>query len=318
MVRIAIAGGSGSIASEIVDILAATGKHEILILSRKDTSPTENLPSVTWVKAEYSDPKQLAETLKNVHTVLSFIPAHTDLDASVQKALIDAAITAGVKRFAPSEWGSSNFEEMPWYTSKGIIREYLAEINKEKKVLEYSLFQPGALVDYIVPPGSSTTKPLLAMPFRLDFLNRRAIVLEGQDSLFSLTTINDLANIVARAIEFEGEWPVNGGVNGATLPTSRILEIGAEVRGGTPFDITSLKEEDVRAGNILSSWIPMMEAPGVPAEQNEHFSKMVLIGTLLSGVHESWVVSNEWNKLLPDYEFMDVEEFLARHWLWKP
>ncbi|RFU23862.1 hypothetical protein B7463_g12474, partial [Scytalidium lignicola] len=317
MVRIAVAGGSGSIASEIISVLAATGKHKILILSRKDTPLTENLPGVTCIKTDYDDQRQLATILNNVHTVLSFVPAHTDPEAVVQKALIDAAIVAGVKRFAPSEWGTSNFEEMPWYASKAKVRAYLAEINREKKVLEYSLFQPGGISDCLVPTGTST-KALSLMPFRIDFLNRRAIVLQGQDSSFTLTTIKDLANVVSRAVEFEGEWPVVGGVNGTTLPTSRILETGAKVRGGAPFDITTLKEEDVRAGNILSSWIPKIEVPGVPPEQNEYFSKMVFIGSLLSGIHESWVVSNEWNQLLPDYKFMDVEDFLAKHWSGQP
>jgi hypothetical protein len=43
--------------------------------------------------------------LDGVHTVLSFIVVHLDENAAAQKALIDAAIQAGVKRFAPSEWG---------------------------------------------------------------------------------------------------------------------------------------------------------------------------------------------------------------------
>lgn len=34
MVKIALAGGSGDVASEIIDFLLATKKHEIVILSR--------------------------------------------------------------------------------------------------------------------------------------------------------------------------------------------------------------------------------------------------------------------------------------------
>jgi hypothetical protein len=36
--------------------------------------------------------------------VLSFIVVHLDTNCASQKALIDAAIEAGVKRIAPSEW----------------------------------------------------------------------------------------------------------------------------------------------------------------------------------------------------------------------
>jgi hypothetical protein len=79
-----------------------------------------------------------------------------------------------------------------------------------------------------------------------------------------------------------------------------------------------LKEEDVRAGNILSSWVPKMEFSDLAPEQVDYFSKMVLSGWLLSGLHESWAVSDEWNRLLPDYKFTDAEEFLSKHWAGKP
>ena len=111
---------------------------------------------MTWVKTNYEDPKQLNEIMRGVHTVLSFITAHMDPGSVAQKGLIDAAVRAGVKRFAPSEWamyvvtaydchdilqrlltrvGScrSKFDHMPWNEGKGVIREYLKELNKEKK-----------------------------------------------------------------------------------------------------------------------------------------------------------------------------------------
>lgn len=104
-------------------MLAAAERHEILLLSRKvrvlptcslaesltcagfQDAPAEKLaPGVTWVKTNYEDPKQLDEIMRGVHTVLSFITAHMDPGSVAQKGLIDAAVRAGVKRFAPSEW----------------------------------------------------------------------------------------------------------------------------------------------------------------------------------------------------------------------
>jgi NmrA-like family len=41
-----------------------------------------------------------------VHTVLSFIATQDDPKGTIQRNLIDAAIQAKVKRFAPSEWAS--------------------------------------------------------------------------------------------------------------------------------------------------------------------------------------------------------------------
>lgn len=54
-------------------------------------------------QVDYANKEELVEALKGVHTVLSFVSR--DPDNATQKALIDACVTAGVKRFAPSEWG---------------------------------------------------------------------------------------------------------------------------------------------------------------------------------------------------------------------
>lgn len=65
----------------------------------------------------------------------------------------------------------------------------------------------------------------------IDFQNRRAIVVDGHDSIMTFTTVQDLAAVVARAVEYEGEWPVNGGICGNKVTVSQILEIGEKVRG---------------------------------------------------------------------------------------
>lgn len=54
---------------------------------------------------DYQDTGDLVNVLHGVHTVLSFIQLLSDPDQKAQRNLIDAAIKAGVKRFAPSEYG---------------------------------------------------------------------------------------------------------------------------------------------------------------------------------------------------------------------
>lgn len=53
----------------------------------------------------YNDKRDLVETLRGIHTLLSFIQLLSDPEHKSQKSLIDAAISAGVKRFTPSEYG---------------------------------------------------------------------------------------------------------------------------------------------------------------------------------------------------------------------
>jgi len=47
----------------------------------------------------------------------------------------------------------------------------------------------------------------------------------------TLTTMHDLTSVIARAVEYNGEWPVIDGIYGTTLLTTKLLEIGAKVRG---------------------------------------------------------------------------------------
>jgi hypothetical protein len=53
----------------------------------------------------YDDKSGLDKALQGIHTVLSFTQLLSDPENKSQENLIDAAIVAGVKRFAPSEWG---------------------------------------------------------------------------------------------------------------------------------------------------------------------------------------------------------------------
>jgi len=60
---------------------------------------------ITSRTVDYNNKSSLAEALRGIHTVLSFIQLLADPENTAQKNLIDASVAAGVKRFAPSEWG---------------------------------------------------------------------------------------------------------------------------------------------------------------------------------------------------------------------
>jgi hypothetical protein len=66
----------------------------------------KNTTGITWAKADYKDVKSLSRELQGVHTLLCFITPQSDPGNTSQKNLIDAAIKAKVKRYAPSEWAS--------------------------------------------------------------------------------------------------------------------------------------------------------------------------------------------------------------------
>ncbi|KAL4882950.1 hypothetical protein BJY04DRAFT_185473 [Aspergillus karnatakaensis] len=318
MVKIALAGGSGNVASEIIDALVATGKHEIVILTRKDVDSKKGPDGITWVKANYEETNQLTQALQGVHTVLSFVTEQESQTSPIQRRLIDAAVQAGVKRFAPSEWASSKTAHLPWYAYKADIRGYLAELNKDKKVLEYTLFQPGLFTNYLAKPYQ-TTKHITLIQGTIDFENCRAIILEGgENGYITLTTVHDFATVVAKAVEYEGEWPVASGIRGTRITIGDVIKLGERVRGGKPFNVEKVKAEDFESGNWKTSWIPWVDHPSIPKDQIEVFSRFGTAGMAMGFAKGSFDASDEWNQLLPDYKFTQAQDFLEEVWKGKP
>ncbi|KAF2476002.1 NAD(P)-binding protein [Lindgomyces ingoldianus] len=326
MVKIVVAGGSGGgvpcqLAREVVDALVATRKHEITILTRNKASAGYITPGVTWRTVNYDDKIDLIGALQGVHTVLSFVNLlMADPENNPQKNLIDSCIATGVKRFAPSEYGSCGKDDLPFWAGKNEIKEYLEKVNENGKVLEYTLFQPGLFLDYLATP-CRTAKYVTPLDTFINFQNRHAIVVDGhEDAIMTLTTVQDIAMVVTRAVECDSEWPKIGGIRGNRVTVSQILEIGAKVRG-RPFTIDKVKLEDLQAGNLKTSWSLGQRHPSFTvdkADQLPAMLKTVLIGILLSSVKGAWDVSDAFNQLLPDYEFTKIEDFLANVWEGKP
>ncbi|CAJ2513767.1 Uu.00g018860.m01.CDS01 [Anthostomella pinea] len=313
MVKIALAGASSELAKEILDKLVATQKHEIIAL---DLKKFPSSPGVEWVQTTYEDKAELSQLLKGVDTVICFF-----WDAETSKRLIDAAVDAGVRRYVPSEFGTGVETEacldvLSWYAPKIEVGHYLENLNKEKKVIEYTKFQYGGYTNYLGYPHQ-TSKYITTFPVQFNFEKMHALLVEGSlDDQITFTTVDDVVNVIAGALEYEGEWPVVGGIRGSNVTVKQILEMGGRIRG-KPFEIEWLKKEDLEAGELKTDNYARLPFASVPKDALEPFSTLVHRGYLLSVGRGAWTVSDEWNKLLPDYEFTQVEDFLKTVWAGK-
>ncbi|PSK42245.1 hypothetical protein B9Z65_4159 [Elsinoe australis] len=326
MVHVAIAGGSGpEVAREVIDALLATNNHELTVLSRG--------PEV------HDYPQGQLE----VHTLPSFIQPLSDPNQTAQKNLIDAAITAGVKRFAPSEYGSKETANMPWWSGKASTRSYLACINAESTVMEYTLFQPGLFLNYLAHPYR-TSRHLTPLQTVFDFEHRRAIVVKDHpNAIMTFTSVTDLAAIIALAINCPAKWPPTSGISGNRLTVAQILAIGERVRGQPvpsfpsffsalstfanpsfacrPFTVGEVHLEDLERGELKTSWGLQVVHRAVAGEEEAAVKAMleqVAVGTLLGCVKGAWESGEEMNRLFPEYEFEDAEEFLRGVFEGKP
>lgn len=60
----------------------------------------------------------------------------------------------------------------------------------------------------------------------------RVVSIRGyEDDPLVLTSVTDIAGIVRRAVEYEGEWPEYGGISGNRLSARQIKELTEKIRG---------------------------------------------------------------------------------------
>ena len=60
--------------------------------------------------------------------------------------------------------------------------------------------------------------------------------------------------------------------------------------------------------------MPVLDHPSIPKDKSEEVIPPMLAGLSLSMHDGAWKVGNAWNKLLPEFLFTGIEEFLREQW----
>lgn len=81
-----------------------------------------------------------------------------------------------------------------------------------------------------------------------------------------------------------------------------------------PFSVSKVSYADCKAGKGELPWVPLITHHGVPDEGRYEISKRITLGYMTSVVDGGWCVSDEWNKLLPDFKFTTAEEYVRKVW----
>lgn len=79
-----------------------------------------------------------------------------------------------------------------------------------------------------------------------------------------------------------------------------------------------LKTANLKAGIVKSSWKPLVTHPSIPAEEREARAASIVADITLMIRAGGLAVSDEWNRLLPDYRFTEPRKFLFDVWSGKP
>ncbi|KAF7951239.1 uncharacterized protein EAE97_002790 [Botrytis byssoidea] len=160
--NVTVVGAAGKLGTSILANFDADPNFNVSILSRKSSKSV--FPAHLVVHRVSDEYPELLEALKGQDVVISTISkAAADVQ---QKAIIDSAIKAGVKRFVPSEFGSDTRNEkamkiFPFFKHKLNTVEYLK--SKEREGLTWSAFVTGPPFElYVKMPIQPRQRPPLA------------------------------------------------------------------------------------------------------------------------------------------------------------
>lgn len=207
---------------------------------------------------------------------------------------------------------------IPWYSGKATIRSYLAALNTgpTPAKLEYTLFQPGGFLEYLAYPHAPTAH-IRPIATQIDVANSRVLVAKGAlDAKVTMTSVRDLARAVVAAVEYEGVWPVLGGVRGTTTTTRELVAVVERVTGRE----VKVEEVDVEGGAVVgASWLPRLDHPsfdGLAEGEREKVAAGFWAAYLRSLEAGAWEVGGEWNEALGwgEGDVQGLEGFLGEWW----
>jgi hypothetical protein len=86
---------------------------------------------------------------------------------------------------------------------------------------------------------------------------------------------------------------------------------------GGPFEVSTVKLEDLEAGELKTSWglgAVHKSAAGKDADEVAAMLEQVTVGMLISAAKGAWDVGDAMNQMFPEYKFTSAGGFLAEAW----
>ena len=320
MVLVAVAGGtSPTLGKSIVTAIIQRDIDEVVILSRI-TSSSSCQSKFKYGAAirtvGYDSVESLTQGLTDVHTLISIIkPNHFDELVPLHQKMLEAAKAAGVKRFAPSDWGMGP-----------LANQKVDLIRAKQKVwdlclgsgLECTRFFAGMFMNYLGQgcPVDRREEALAGLEddLMLDFINIEAghtlipVTSDGRPCRFSMCELTDVGRFVAAALNLE-TWEKEMGMVGSTTTVEEIVWV-AERTGRLMKTETFTK---AHAQQSIRKFDQQLE---------QKFTLKALKGKMLAQIVECMcedeegcaVIEPVLNRLCPQVTPMAFDEYLTRVW----
>jgi len=224
--NVAIVGASGNLGAPVLTALIDANKFNITVVSRIGSKST--FPSgIKVVYADYSSLGSLTDAFKGQDAVISTVGADGLLGQSL---LFDAASTAGVKRFIPSEFGSDTSNPLtatlPVFGYKVATRRHIEAKVAAGAKTTYTYVITGGFLDMGLIAG-----------FLLAWQDGKPKLYDGGDNLFSATTLTSIGLAIVGVLTHYDET-VNRSVYVEDFQTSQkqLLEIAKKALPTKTFE----------------------------------------------------------------------------------
>jgi nucleoside-diphosphate-sugar epimerase len=292
---ILVAGATGNLGERIVRALLKKGA-EVRILVRQ-TSNAEKINALQKLGAKVcsvnmTNEQEIMKACKGVDCVISALSGLEEVIVGAQKILLDAAVTAGVRRFIPSDF-SLDFTNLPAGKNRNLdFRRTFHQYLETKDIAATSIFN-----------GPFTDLLKNEMPMIL-FKQKKILHWGNADYRMDFTTIDDTAEFTANVA--------------LDLSTPRFLRIAgdqitARELATTMSDITGNKFRLFRPGGLgllgIITNIAKTIAPGkkelYPAWQGMQYMRDMLDERGEIDVYD--------NSRYPNMKWTSVKEMLSKH-----
>ncbi|KAL3478297.1 hypothetical protein BJX99DRAFT_256622 [Aspergillus californicus] len=204
---------------------------QVTVLTRFKKAETYDA-SVEVVEVDFTSVESLTTALEGIDGLVSTVAA---VAIENQTVLIEAAVTAGMKRVVPSECGncttSPKLESLPVYDHMFKIRQYLQK-NARTGKLAWTVLACGAFLDFLFdgPMISATSLPNIGKAITGIFKNFEAAknkIVRASEAVLTQNKVLAIAKEVRPYIK----WEVS------TVQASAVLKEGLDVFSAGDFSI---------------------------------------------------------------------------------
>ncbi|KAI6781442.1 putative oxidoreductase - protein [Emericellopsis cladophorae] len=232
--NVVLVGASGCLGVEVFKRLAAASDLNLKVLRRNGSTST--FPgNVQVVDVDFGSVESLAAALAGQDAVVSTISSE---HIAAQKNLVEAALSAGVKRFIPSDFGSNLANEatqrLPVFLPKIDIRNRLIEIAKTTD-MTYTFVYNGAFLDWGIDQS-----------FLINRAGDKTQVVDGGDIPFSVTDLASVADGVYGVLTHPEETKNRAVyVEDAKVTQNQLLGLAKQAAPSKSWDVEHVALDDL-------------------------------------------------------------------------